>query len=193
VGAPADGGRRGGVGGHGRRLDLRRRAQARRSVLLLLAPARLHGHLPSGSRRAAPDLAAARGRRRVRQGAHRLRRRLPPGTPRPGVCTCYTRRRRRRRRGGAAGADLVANQPAGGGGEGWRGRAAVRCCGVRRRRGARFERDGVGVTRTGPPRCLGGSDRRAYGAAAARYLRQKLSMSCPLVRLWSGVQYRGIQ
>jgi hypothetical protein len=150
VGAPADGGRRGGVGGHGRRLDLRRRAQARRSVLLLLAPARLHGHLPSGSRRAAPDLAAARGRRRVRQGAHRLRRRLPPGTPRPGVCTCYTRRRRRR--GGAAGADLVANQPAGGGGEGWRGRAAVRCCGVRRRRGRPF--------RTG--RCWG----NPYGATS---------------------------
>jgi hypothetical protein len=144
VGAPADGSRRGGVGGHGRRLDLRRRAQARRRGLLFLAPARLHGLLPRGDRRAAPDLAAARGRRRVRQGAHQLRRRFAPGPPHPGVCTCTGRGHC----GGAAGAgagDLITSWPAGGGGEGWRGRAGGAWRGVRRRRG--------GPSRTGRCEC----------------------------------------
>jgi hypothetical protein len=121
VGAPADGGRRGGVGGHGRRFDLRRPAQARRRGLLFLAPARLHGLLPRGDRRAAPDLAAARGCRRVRQGAHRLRRRFAPGPPHPRVCTCTGRGRREGGAGAGAG-DLITSRPAGGG-EGWRGRA----------------------------------------------------------------------
>ncbi|GJN17592.1 hypothetical protein PR202_gb04671 [Eleusine coracana subsp. coracana] len=90
----------------GRRLDLRRGAQAQRRGLLLLAAAGLHGLLPRGNRRAAPDLAAARRRRRVRQGPHRLRRRMPPGAPHAGV------RAGRGRRGGAAGAgDLVASLP----------------------------------------------------------------------------------
>jgi hypothetical protein len=105
VGAPGAGGRSGGFRGRGRRLDLRRRAQARRRGVILLAAARLHGPLPGGGRRAAPDLAAARGRRRrVRQGAHRLRRRVPPGAPRPG---CGAAGGRSPRGGSARAADLT--------------------------------------------------------------------------------------